>query len=327
MPNVRTPGIRQRKDGRYMVRWGGRDHYLGRDPVEAAQRYAGEIERWQAWRERVEDARGRPIVSELTVMDVCEQFVRTKEVEGGRSLADYYRKHLARFLAIAGPLRADTVRAAHLLDLRRAMVAKGYAPKTVNHDVIACKAAIRWAMDMDMIPYVTLRAARSLPLGPPPDKSLSHAQVLFLIYGSASKNMAAWLAVQYLCVARPTEVLRLVHRQGSWLEDGVFQLDRGKADLVTSQRRCLVVTPRAAAWLALAEPRWTRLDSYSQAVGDVHPYRPGRLRHSAATHLRRAGATGEDIARLLGHVPSRVHATYARPDYSRLRSVADRLIV
>lgn len=308
-----------------MTKWGGRNRYFGRDRSLAVQRYAESIQEWAAWREAREAALRAPSPKSLTVIDLAERFVHAKRLEGGDDLDRYYRNHLKRFLVHFAGMQAKDVRVADLQSLKMTMLApegrEPYAPKTINHDIVAIRAMMQWAMDQEMVPAVNLKGCRVLPLGPPPDKSLSFASVLFMVYGAMARrpDVAAWLAVQYLTAARPAEMPRVVHGQGSWVEDGVFRLDRGKMDLKTRSFRHVLFSPRARAWLARCEPVWSDLKAYSTAVRKVcGAGGPHALRHSAMTHLLVLGVERADADLILGHVPGRVSLTYGRIQWSTL---------
>lgn len=332
MPNISQPAFRERKnpDGSlryYCVKWGGREHVLGRDRDTAWKAYLQELDRWQQWRTQKEAARQvRPAKSPM-VIDIVEQFLDAKRTEGGQDVATYYAKHLRRFLDQNGDAQADSIRGAHLQALKLDMLEAEYGRKTVNHDLTAVRGMLQWAMDMELIPPVNLRAAKNLSLGPVKSKAVSPAAVRLMVWGSPDP-VRSWLAVNYLTAARPVEMIRLVRREGDWIMRGVFRLDRGKMDARAPIHRHIIVSPLAMKWLERCEPRWSRLDSYSNAVRAVAPVAPGSqggphiLRHSAATHLRALGASSADVELILGHVRGRLSVTYAEIPWRALRLTA-----
>lgn len=246
---------------------------------------------------------------------------------------------MGRPRALPGPLLnryghaiASAIRGNHLQALKLDMLDADFARKTINHDLIAVRGMLQWAMDAELIPNVNLRAARNLSLGPVAHKAIGHSAVQVMVWGSP-EPVRSWLAVNYLTAARPVEMIRLVRREGDWIQDGVFRLDRGKMDRRAPIHRHLVLSPLALAWLAFCEPRWSRLDSYSQAVRDVSPRAPRAqggphlLRHSAATHLRAAGASVSDTELILGHVRGRLSVTYAEIPWPTLRQTLSLLVL
>lgn len=326
MPNVNVPKLIQLADGRYTTKWGGKRRYLGRDRNAAMRLYADSIAQWSAWRGDIDRARRRPLNDRRErLVDVSAAFLDSKRLEGGIDLERYYRKHTKRFVASHGTEFADLIRVGHLTGLKNDMLRRSFAPKTVNHDVIAVRAMMQYAIDQEFIPPVNLKGCKPIRLGLPPDKSLTIETVLMMI-ACAGDRVRPWLVVNYLTAARPIEVVRIVHKQGTWIEPGIFRLDRGKNDARNRVPRHLILTDEAISWLHVCRPYWSRLDSYSAAVRNVcgaggpHP-----LRHSAATHLQTAGVGRVDIDLFLGHLPGRVSLTYVRIAWQSLRRLAARI--
>jgi integrase len=259
------------------------------------------------------------------VVELTTMFLAAKELQGGMDLRRYYEKHLQRFSRAFGDIRADVIRAINLQSIKDDMIRAGYAEKTINHDVVAVKAMLNWAMGLEYIPAVHLKGVKTCPLGPPPDKSMPVKAVRKMVLG-APEPVRSWLAISYLCLMRPSEVVRCVQDEGEWVETGVFRLDRGKIDKKARLARHVVFSPEAMKWRRLCEPVWSRLDTYSAAVRrECGPGGPHALRHSAATHLAQLGVDRADIDLLLGHAPPRVSLTYAPIMWQPLRRTAARI--
>ena len=320
--NVVTPTLRQLPDGRWYTRWAEKRFYFGRDPAEAARRFADSLEQWTAWRDEKRLAFNIQPRDRVTLAELADQFLNAKGLQGGADLRAYYAKHLKSFLTGFGTLDAAAVNVRDLNSVREERMRRGFKPKTVNHDITAMKCLMQWAMDLEHISPVNLRGCKKLPLGAPPDKSMPVEQVWAWIDGSPDP-VKSWLALNYFTLARPTEVVRMVHGMGEWSEPGVYRLSRSKTEHQTRQPRHVVFSDVALEWLAKCQPRWSRLDSYSGAVraacgaGGPHP-----LRHSGATHLHSMGVDRASIDLLLGHLPSRVSQTYARIEWQPLRETA-----
>ncbi len=320
--NTRTPTLRKHHTGHFFCRWGGKDHFFGADKKAAEAKYLASLKEWAEWRGQRNTLRFPPIGRSERVRDIIDLFLAHKHLEGGDDLRRYYAKHLKRFSASFGMMRADMIRPAQLLAVRDEMLRGKYANKTINHDLGAVKALFLWASTAGYIPEVSFRGIKSQPLGPPPDKAMPKKAVQAMI-ARAPSHVAAWLAINYLCLMRPTEVVRVVHQEGGWTDEGIFRLDRGKIDLKARMARHVVFSPLALEWLPKCEPVWSRLDSYSSAVrkacgaGGPHP-----LRHSAATHLLLQGVERAKIDLLLGHAPPRVSLTYAPVFWPPLRETA-----
>jgi len=259
------------------------------------------------------------------VADLVERFLDAKQLQGGIDLRRYYAKHLKRFNHGFGDAPAEMVRPTHLQTVKDEMLGAGYAPKTVNHDVIAVRSMFDWASGLELISAVNMKGVKVLSLGPPPDKSMPIERVLSMI-AKATHPLKAWLALNYLALMRPSEVVRVAHKQGTWVETGVFRLDKGKTDLKATLPRHVCFSDEALSWIDACDPKWSRLDCYSAAVRRVcGPGGPHPLRHSAATHLSQLGEERAAIDLLLGHAPPRVSLTYARINWQPLRRTASRL--
>lgn len=323
--NQRTPTLRKHVRGMWFCRWGGKDHYFGSDRTAAQELYLQSLSEWAQWRSSRNAQRLPPMREAVSVAELSKKFLDWKEQQGGTNLRAYYNKHIGRFVAAFSHLRADMIRAAHLQAIKSDMLAAHYAPKTVNHDTVAIKAMLDWASGLEMIPAVALRGVKTLPLGPPKHRAIGLDGVRRMIR-TAPDKLKPWLAINYLCLMRPTEVVRVVHRQGQWVEKGVFRLDRGKMDQRVSVARHICFSREAFSWLRRAETFWARLDTYSAAVRrECGPGGPHPLRHSGATHLLQQGVARADIDLLLGHSPGRVSVTYAPIAWQPLRELVARI--
>lgn len=327
MPNVRTPSFRQHGDGRYFNKWAGKKHYFGKDLPAARLLHAESLREWALWQEARQQALRLAPQARPLIVDIAERFMNAKQLEGGIDLRRYYAKHLLRFLRLFHSARGNEIRGRNINAVKEFMLQRGYAPKTINHDIGAIKTLMTWAMDQEYIPDINLRAAKKLRLGPPKSRALDFITVYTMIH-EAPPPAQAWLAVTYLTAARPTETVRLVNGLGEWVEQDVFRVSKGKTDQQTREPRHLILSPLARLWLLACEPVWSRLDSYSAGVRRVCGNGgPGALRHSAATFLRRGGTSREDIDLYLGHTPSRVSRTYTREGFSHLRATARLLVL
>ena len=321
--NTRTPQLRKHATGQWFVKWAGKSRYFGQDFDKAQQKYLTDpkdgLPGWSAWRAARNTKRFPPMQSSLTVPEVVEQFLNYKGLEGGLDLERYYTKHTKRFLHICGLVRADLVRIGHLQKLKELMLRRKFAPKTINHDLQAAKTVLRWAAAMEYMSFIDVRLVRSCPLPEPPDKSMKLPQVKRMI-AQSRPNMAAWLAINYLALMRPSEVIRVVLNEGTWESKGIYKITaKGRV-------RHVVFSALALKWLAKCKPQWSRLDSYSQAVRDeLGRGGPHALRHSAASHLHRLGVDRATVDLLLGHLPSRVSRIYAPISWRSLRASAARL--
>lgn len=328
--NRKPPSLRKHATGQYMVKWGGKPHYLGTDPVKANERYLSSLRDWAAWRaERDSLIRLPKLRTVPSVVELSKLFLDAKEAERGPVMRTYYTNHLKRFVGIYRNARSDQIRVAALVALKTDMLRAGYHPRNIQHDLGAVKTMFRWAVGMEIIPLVDLSFCKAPEAEPVQDKAYTEAQAWGFI-GFVPAPMRAWLTVQYLGFMRPSEVVRLVHRQGEFEEPWLFRM-RSKVQARTKEPRRVVLSDAALSFLGECEPRWTRIDTYYQAVYRVvfgtawQGYAPHPLRHSAATCLQARGVDRQHIDLLLGHLPPRVSRIYARIDWATLREPASRI--
>lgn len=325
MPNVKPPSFRQHATGVWFCHWGGRAHYFSLDRAESYKRYLDSLAEWSQWRKARDELRYLSLATPtLTVKDLASQFLDSRESEGGWERRDFYRKHLKRFLAAYSTAQAQAYKPILLQRIKDNMLAAGYKPRTINHDLQAVKTMFQWAVDLDLLQPVNTRGVRKLPLGEIPDKSWSRPKVLDFVLGTPDENMRAWLAMSYLCALRPSEAVRIMTGQGRWVQRGILQIPNKMRAKVRVPRHILF-SAEAFAWWRRAKKRWTRLDSFSAAVGKARGDGSHRLRHSAATHLMLAGVSRADVDVILGHYPGRVTLTYIAPQWRRLRRLTARL--
>lgn len=321
--NRNTPTFRLHARGIWFCRWGGKDHYFTANREESYEQYLESLQAWARWRRRRDDMRLPKPGAEVTIQELHDRFVANRESEGGPDRAAFYRKHLKRFVAAYGPIIASDFRPVMLQRLKDAMLMARKSNRTTNHDIQAVRTMLQWAMDMEVIGPVNVRAVKKMPLGPIPDKSWPVSRVRQFILSCPHRNLRAWLAVCYLCGLRPKEMVRIMTGQGRWVDRGVMAIPN-KSRVVRIERHVLF-SAEAFRWWRACRPQWSRLDSFSQACRAVQGVGPHQLRHSAGTALMLAGVPRDDADSILGHYPRAVSVTYMRMQWRRLRLLASRL--
>lgn len=353
---AQPPKLTQHASGVWKVRWGGRDHYFTKDRAESERAFhdpqgehPGSLIRWSRWRaaklakREVEAAR-----SALTVVELAERFLLSYANEDRLETARWFRNHLRRFLLIFGRLRAEelTIGALQafktdLLAMRKTDRTPLLAPKTIGHDLTAIKTMLRWAADHELAPVLNLRAVKPPASRPPAPERLTREQVLAWLGKAerADRALACYMALNYLCLARPSEIVRLARHEGRFdpvrMPDcsvhprGVFVLERSKTEHRVSFPRHLVMSDEALIWfdsLSMMRDRFNTLNAYSAAVrARSGRSRPKALQKSAAWHLQLAGVDLAEVDLLLGHEPTGVWRSYARREFGVLRQRASLL--
>lgn len=326
---MRVPKLHRHKStGHYYTRWGGKQHWLGSDRKQAQDRFLEQLEDWQDWRDSKAEARRRQSTYELLVPDLVERFLASRRVEIGLDCEEYYRKHLIRFMVAFRKVGVHLIRPLDLAQIKEQMIRRGFAPRTINHDLKAVKTMWRWGSALDLCPAIDLGGVRGVPVGPVKQLTVSRHAIECAIRWCPDRQLRPWLAINYLALLRPSEVLKVVHGQGEFVEHGVFRLDRGKMDRRAAIHRHCIFSDAALAWLELARPVYSRMDSYSHAMRRW--FVPGAkvLQKSAAQHLVSLHDAGrDDVELLLGHVSGRLKVTYHQPAWQRLRGLASLLSV
>lgn len=335
------PRLRLHARGQWFVRWGGRDWWLGTDR-DAAQRafldpdgaHPGALVHWSAWKSRQVSRRVR--ASRRTIAELVADFLDSYLDEGRETTARYYQKHLGRFLHALGRFRPEELDLGAIAAFKAGLIQSGFAPKTIAHDLGAIKTFWSWANEIEQIPLLNLRARafRGPPLHAPHPVALTLEQVRAWLVRSRAVDarLEPWLALQYLCALRVSEVPRLVRREGSFISvptdggsapRGAFVLDRSKTEHRTKFPRYVMLTEEALVWLDSAVPAWSAYQSYSSLVRvGIGLGPPKWLRSTAATHLQAAGADRAAWRAVLGHAPTDAGAHYAPADLRILRATA-----
>lgn len=330
---------------RWYVKWGGKRRWLSTDRDEAEVLYAEEIAAWAKWQadravERAERLRLRPNrVSRIA--DLYAHFINAREQDGAAPLTlRFYNASLRRFLRLWGDVSPDLFGTQQLHVFREHLLGCGLNPKTIAHELNCIRTLFTWGADLEFCGPKNLRGCRN-PAVPPRQKPKGWTPAqLRRIIKKLPERVKPWAVTQYACAARPSEIIRLVHEQGEWVERGVFRLEVSKSEWRSKQPRHLVLSAWALSWLKKCEPDFSTLSSYRNAFGVrrvrdretgtqrsvcVVPGGPHPLRHTAASHLLRSGVDRADVDLVLGHLPTRVSLTYAPPEWQALRRLAARL--
>lgn len=334
---MKTPQLRLHSRGVYYTRWwhGGRDQfvYFSRDRAESERAF-------QTWLTEVWAATttGRDPQARRTgvrVVRVAELWLSHVQLTRGRARMVQYRSYITHFIDLAGEVPAAKIRPGDILLLAKDLATLRYSPATVHHCVKAAKRMLAWAGTHEtepgktLIPSIDLGAVRLDRIPRPQPKGVSPEFVVQYLAAARETDprLEPWLALGYLCLARPSEVHRLVHGQGRWLARNLFET-RSKTQGTTGQFRYLVLTDKALEWLARATPAWQSVTSYTARARQVElsghsGAKP--MRSWGATELRRRGVSRGDIQIILGHAAHEPIDHYVEEDWDNLRRLLSRL--
>lgn len=254
--SVRLPQIRQKANGAYFVRWGGKDRYLSADQATAEHLYldpdsthAASLANYRLWRDRPKDhvidlmnkasgdARGHQAEQSrpTTIADLARLMLESYDGQERRGdPGGYFRRHLTRFLNLHGtaPLRdvcrIDTRRSfippviAYARALADDLALVPLANKTINHDLTAIKRLFAWGAERGHVPDLAWRGLKRLPTrrGKPIVRTARQLRrdidAAMAHPDPAIARVGPWLAVNYLTACRPSEVVTLVQMACGW---------------------------------------------------------------------------------------------------------------
>jgi integrase len=338
------PKLALHSRGMYFVKYGGKFHYLGRDLAAAQLEYGRHIIEWRKLQTAKPSKTGT--TADRLIIELLTEFLDEVGSDSGPTARRHVASHTQRFGAAWGqvPVRRVVLPQVNPLAWLRAlkadMVRIGYAPKTINHDLSAGKRFLEWCGAMGYLPAVSTRAIRGVPLGP---RKRVDVQLDVLI-GQIKRaecfdpRLGPWMRLHFLTGCRPSELVRLIHRQGVWerggpttilstdageiirfhdaasLQGAVFRM-KSKMEKVTRDHRYLCLSPEALYWLGRCSAPWKTAAGYAQAVESTRPdpaHRVFHIRHTAATHLYSAGVSPAETAIFLGHWPPGAWLNYVR---------------
>src|SRR5690606_32832876 len=87
---------------------------------------------------------------------------------------------------------------------------------SVNHEMSAIKGMLKWGAELEIIPPIMLSGIRALRLGPPKKKGYP-PEVLHAMLSATPEHLQWWIMLNWLTLARPEEMCRLVRRVGDWV--------------------------------------------------------------------------------------------------------------
>ena len=353
----RQPSIYRKNSGLYVVKWGGKEHSLSTNLATAekifldpAGAHSGALVHWVAWRHSRQEKQERTAASpHLRVAEIVEAFLDDYERAGRHETASYYRTSLRRFTNMLGRLSVHQFRISGFDAFRQQIGELGLAPKTISHELKAIKTLWKWAAAREMcqmIDFSGIKMPRVPRSRPEPIEAAAIAAIVAKLT-AADPNLACWVAINYLCACRPSEVARIAAGQGvlrsipprggaASIPHGYLELAEHKTEHSTNASRLVLISPEALVYVRTIRPLApTRKTSRSAGVKlsvrqlqNEYAKRlraagqaalAHKLRDSAATHLLEAGVDPATTSLLLGHAPKGEWARYGRPDLHILR--------
>lgn len=355
----RQPTLRHRSNGDYFARWGGKDHYFSRDPKIAEQMFldpdsahAGSLANWHRWKlGRI----ARPARATITVAHLCHSFFDSLSP----IMLACYRTRLTRFVNLHGSADALTLAIARpeagiyaapvvplLGALRDDMLASGFAPRTICHDLGAVQRLFNWSHQQGLLPAVVWIGLKKPAVPDSLPEPISPARVADLVASvtAADTQIGLRCGLQYLTACRVSEVETLIRASREIAARGASELgrfaavrqgertvcDRGLMELLRhktrghGQRRFVILTDAALIHLDSLSPLGTDLRAgrvgYTRRASELGVVSgPHIFRDSAASHLLANGLAEADVARVLGHARSDALRFYGQVAWHALR--------
>lgn len=297
------------------------------DYQKSLSEYPELLARWSALQK---SKKRDPVRGAFRIVDLHEKWAASIAADFGADYERFCRLHTKHFLHGYGDLLVKDFGPVQLEELKAVLVAKEYSAKTIKHCLDSVKSMFKWGAGMGLCAEVNFKAVRTPTQKPPTPEPLDKKQLQALLQEGERHDprLGPWMRLNYLAFMRVSEVKRLVHQEGEWVEEGIFKLSVSKMQAATGVPRHIILTPQALVELKAAAVCWRGKTAYHKAVtracGTGGPH---VLRDSAASHLLEVlGPEGlESVKWLLGHISRGAWQHYGRIPWQRLRETAARL--
>lgn len=314
------PRVRVHKaSGQFVTELEGRTVYLGREEDKA---WTAFLPLLAAWRVQTGEQ------GSVSVREAASKLASMVAADCGHPSTRQAFAPLKQFCSAHGSKDIADLTVADL-EAFKGDIQKDKAPKTVNHWMGAVKRLVRYGHYRGWRGPMELGFLKMVPLEAPAPKHLSIAEVSawFKKADDYGENLGLWLRVMLATGARPSEIVRLVCGEGTWIEDGVFCFNKAKTNKVVRQPRCLVLNAPTQELLKRSKPQWNWQCTFSQVCDRAFDSGAHRLRHTSAYLIHRL--PGERVSRedtdiWLGHYPAYVSMVYNPIDWSNVKALGER---
>lgn len=287
------------------------------------------------------DPASAPAVPTLSTQAVAEQLFALVDSESGPAGRRKVRACLKRFLEHFGTREIGSLKAADLIAYKAKLVGDGLKPTTINDALTYARRLLTFAYDAEyvQVPF-RLRVLKNVPKGAVKSKAVSVANLKTLLKAAhdLKPNVARMMLLQFWGVMRPSELPKVLYRQGEERGTGVFAID-GKTTRKTGELRPVLLTDAALKLMEQTEPLYKdglgyrhevwklgrRLrrehgDGFIRALVGTPDLSPHFLRHTANQALIDAGVREEYIRTAMGRLKARVDRGYgAKENYEEAR--------
>jgi integrase len=201
---------------------------------------------------------------------------------------------------------------------------KGVSGRTVKGEIADIKAALNYAVQRRVVPYILRIPRVPTDLILPPRIAVATVEAIgsMIAFAQSDPPLLNWLLLMLASGARPTAAMKMV--PSNQFEEQFNRLDLHPLDApLTKKRNALIpVIPELAKLLRGHEGPWVLEGTTSSSLNrkwrlmvdaldmdrSITPY---VMRHSVASHLTWRGADPLHVSRLLGHsMPTGSSASY-----------------
>jgi integrase len=286
-----------------------------------------------------------------TFQVLAQQLFALKDSEVTKQAARDWRTRLNVFLSFRpapgsitlGERRASALTSEDAVTFKASLAAR--KPTYANGILTYSRALLKFAYTVGAVDreYRFIGLLSNFRLGVLPDKGIKTVDLIELLKQVARHHptLARMMLLQFYTCARPSELPRLVHREGTWKESGVFQVE-SKTTRKTGELRSLLLCDAALTLLNSIDPTYQcgteRLPlapnrgAYAHLCAKIgrridgdhagtilrltgkKQLGPHALRHSAKKALTDAQVREDWIRVAMGRVQARVDRTYGRDD-------------
>lgn len=303
------------------MKYKGRFQYFTKDKKQSEKDYLQWVQ--SVWLPSQDSKKPRDN-AEYTVLDVVELYLSWVYQNKSKQLFQSYRSYLRPITAICPTLPLTSMDVKVCEALKVDMVEAGYKPTTINHSLKAIRRMVTWLKDQEPETPVPYLGSVRVEVPRTRVKALTKERVLDLL-DAASDSLKPWLVLNYLCCARPSEIVRLAHGDGEWLENTF--VTKSKVGGRTGFDRFLLFSEEAMSWVPHLTPRFSTHDSYGKEVRKLGMGGPRQLRAAGSSHLRAAGVSYKDVRVVLGHTEAGAVVHYVEEDFSTVLPLLNQLSV
>jgi integrase len=323
--------------------------YLGKyDSPGSHKKYAEVMESLKDGRPIVTDPTGLTVAeSAVLYLDHAERYYRTPDGEDTRQ-TPRIRRAFQTLVKLHAEVRLNDLLPRHIRDCQRQWVTEGLSRTYCNHLLVVCKTAIKWLAREGLMSsqrWLDISIVEGLKKGRTTAREAEETtpvedEVLRATLPHLSETIRDMVMVQLFSGCRTGELVSMTWDQIVETADGMIYRPRRHKNQWRGHQRTIFIGPQAReiiekyrgqkGVLFHYKRRPYKCSSYCKNItrvcvkNGIKPWRPGQLRHNAATIIQQT--LGWDAARaVLGHRTVSTTRIYADSDGKVAAEAAKRL--